>query len=967
VKFKLLSVPALLTCSCLAASPAAQIPVTPLAFEPNVGQADAQVKYLAHASHGMLWLTEKGLVLSAGGKTGSVVRVRFEGGNAAPRIEAEDKHTGISNYFIGNDRRNWHTGVPQYGKVRYREVYPGIDVVFYGNPSNVEYDFVLRPGADPARIRLAFDGASKLTTDSDGGLVLRTGGAEIRNLPPVIRQDGKLVGGHWAVLGKNRAGFVVDRFDRSKPLIIDPVLTYASLVGGVYRDVIVGVAIDGQGNIIAGGITNSPDFPLARPFDSVLEDTSGGSVYPFVLKINPSAAGPASLVYSTFFASAGILDEGSTLYAITADLSGNAYFTGSAGDNLPVEHALPGQGTYNSNQQCLIQGEYTYCDHGFVAELNSAGNQLLFSSYLGGSKEDQGYAIAVDATGNIYVGGVTQSSDFPTMGNFVQGSLQGSGTNGFVSVISPSHTLTYSTFFSSGGSQDGVNTIAVDSSGRIFLAGDAGGSALPVANGFQPTYPGGANHPSAAFAAILNPSLPQPLLYSTYLGGSDHESSANAVATDGAGNIYVVGQTQATDFPVAATAVRGPGAGANPKAFVAKLNPAAQGKQQLVYSTILGGSFIDIAQAVAVGPSGRITVAGETNSLNFELTSNAYQQTFVAGETASGPTPIGFLAQIDPTQSGSASLLYSSFLGSPNSILYGVALDSTGNIVVVGGEATGGPPLTPSAFQSAYGGGASDGYIARFDMSQTGPAITSVENGASLSADTNGMISPGMIVTVKGTGLGPSVATAGSIDPTSGKVSTNVAGVEVLIDNTPCPLLYISATQVNAVAPYELAAKAGQAVAVQVIYNQGSASTVYKIVSATNPGIISFDDGSGQGAILNQDGTVNGPSNPAARGSLVQIFATGEGQTVPPGVDGVIANEPVASIPHPAAALSLTIGGVAVPTSSITYAGTLPGGVAGALQINAMIPANAPTGSAIPIVLTIGANSSPNTLTMAVQ
>ncbi len=967
MKVKLLFVPALLACTGFAASPTPQIPVTALAFELNVGQADAQVRYLAHASHGMLWLTEDGVVLGVGGKPQSVVHLRFENATTTPHIEAQDQRTGISNYFIGNDRRNWHTGVPQYGKVRYHDVYPGIDVVFYGNPSNLEYDFVLRPGADPARIRLAFDGASKLTTDPDGGLVFETGGAGIRNLPPVIRQDGKRVGGHWAVLGKNRAGFVVDRFDRSKPLIIDPVLTYATLAGGVYRDVITGVAIDGQGNIIAGGITNSPDFPLARPFDSVLEDRSGGSVYAFILKINPSAAGPASLVYSTFFASAGILDEGSTLYMITADRSGNAYFTGSAGDNLPVVHALPGQGTYNSNQQCLIQGQYTYCDHGFVAELNPAGNQLLFCSYLGGSNDDQGQAIAVDAAGNIYVGGVTQSSDFPLSGNFVQGSLQGSGTNGFVSVISPSHTLTYSTFFSSGGIQDGVYAIAVDSSGRIFLAGAAGASALPFANGFQPTYPGGANHPYAAFAAILNPSLPQPLLYSTYLGGSDHESSANAVATDGAGNIYVVGQTQATDFPVTATAVRGPGAGANPKAFVTKLNPAVQGKQQLVYSTILGGSFMDIAEAVAVGPTGRITVAGGTNSLNFELTSNAYQQAFVASETASGPTPLGFIAQIDPTQSGSASLLYSSFLGSPNSVLYSVALDSTGNIVVVGGQATGGAPLTPSAFQSAYAGGNSDGYIARFDMSQTGPVITSVENGASLSADKNGTISPGMIVTVKGTALGPSVATAGSIDPTSGKVSTNVAGVEVLIDNTPCPLLYISAAQVNVVAPYELAAKVGQPVAVQVIYNQASASVLYRIVSATNPGIISFDDGSGQGAILNQDGTVNGPSNAAARGSVVEIFATGEGQTVPPGVDGAIANEPVASIPKPVAAVSLMIGGVAVPAASITYAGTLPGGVAGALQIDAMIPANAPTGSAIPIVLTIGATSSPSTLTMAVQ
>jgi uncharacterized protein (TIGR03437 family) len=189
----------------------------------------------------------------------------------------------------------------------------------------------------------------------------------------------------------------------------------------------------------------------------------------------------------------------------------------------------------------------------------------------------------------------------------------------------------------------------------------------------------------------------------------------------------------------------------------------------------------------------------------------------------------------------------------------------------------------------------------------------------------------------------------------------------VLINNTPCPLLYISATQINAVAPYELTTQQGNFVTVEVIYNGVGGNVIYAFINATNPGIFSFDDGSGQGAILNQDGTVNGPSNAAARGTLIQIFATGEGQTVPPGVDGAIANEPVASIPHPAAAVSLTVGGVAVPASAITYAGTLPGGVAGALQINAMIPANAPTGAAVPIVLTIGKASSPKSLTVAIQ
>jgi len=946
----------------------AQIPQTPRAFERNLGQAARQVKYQARAPHFMVWLTEQGAMIGMRGTHGSTyVEIQCVGGNPAPRIDAEDQRAGISNYFIGRNPKAWHTDVPQYGRVRYRAVYPGIDLVFYGGPSNLEYDFDLAPGTDPSRISLAFVGARKVSLDADGGLIVDTGDAQLRNLPPRITQNGKRVGGHWTLQG-NRAGFVTDRFDRSKPLVIDPILTYATYAGGASgSDAVGALAIDKQGNILVGGETNSVDFPLTNPLDPTLADRSGANVYAFILKINPSAAGPASLVYSTFFATAGVMDEGSVLFGLTSDQAGNAYFTGSAGDNLPIVSALPGQSTYNAAPNCPVQGVYTPCDHVYVAEISPTGNKLLFSTYLGGSNEDQGFGIQVDSAGNIYVAGQTASGDFPVAGNSVQSLLRGNGNNGFVSVISASHTLAYSTFFGSFGTQDSINAIAVDSNGRIFIAGQAGAAGLPIANGFQPSYPGGANQPVAGFVSILNPSLPQPLVYSTYLGGTDHMTSASAVATDGSGNIYVAGATQATNFPVTPTAIRGPGQGANPKVFVTKLNPTAQGNAQLTYSTILGGSFADGAAAMAVSASGIISVAGSTNSFNFQITNNAYQPIFVGSGPLSSPTPMGFLAQIDPTKSGAAGLLYSSYAGSVNSSMYALALDSTGKIVAIGGSGFAGAPLTAAAFQSKYAGGDGDGYVASFDMSQTGPMVTNVENAASLSADPNGTISPGMVVTLKGAGLGPATATNGTIDPSSGKVSTNVDGVQVLIDNTPCPLLYISSTQINAVAPYELANKVGQSVIVEVTYNQAAGSALAAIVSATNPGIFSFDDGSGQGAILNQDGTVNGASNAAARGSLIQIFATGEGQTVPPGVDGAIANEPLGSIPTPAASVSVSIGGVQVPSSAVTYAGTLPGGVAGALQINAMIPANAPTGAAIPIVLTIGQNSSPKTLTIAVQ
>jgi uncharacterized protein (TIGR03437 family) len=296
-------------------------------------------------------------------------------------------------------------------------------------------------------------------------------------------------------------------------------------------------------------------------------------------------------------------------------------------------------------------------------------------------------------------------------------------------------------------------------------------------------------------------------------------------------------------------------------------------------------------------------------------------------------------------------------------------LDSAQTSVTVGGQTyASNSPVTGSAYQTTNAG-SGDAYIARFDlgMATAAPQITLVENGASLSQDSLHALSPGMIVTLKGTGLGPNPAQGGAIDGATGRVSTNVAGVQVLIANTPCPLLYLSDVQINTIVPYEVTSMVGQYVPVQVIYNGVPGNVAFKIVQATEPGIFSFDDGSGQGAILNQDSSINAANNPAPRGTVIQIFATGEGQTLPLGTDGAIANQPLAQIPRPVAAVSLTVGGVPVPPENITYAGTLPQGVAGAMQINAILPSDTPTGAAVPIVLTIGSNSSPNSLTVAVQ
>ncbi len=957
-------------------------PSIPLAFEPNVGQTDPQVKFLAHTPHATLWLTEREAVYGN-------LRLRFEGGRVNPKIEAEDKRGGISNYFIGNGRRNWFTDVPQFGKVRYRAVYPGIDVVFYGNPSKLEYDFVLQPGADPSRIRLAFDDVDSMRVDTDGDLVLKSGAAEFRNLRPAILQNGEPVSGHWTILGQRRAGFAVDAYDREQPLVIDPVLTYSTFLGGSDYDEIDGIAIDPQGNLILAGASESADFPTtAASLTSAYPDggTKNDGSYPVVTKINPSASGANSVVFSTYFNTgvgakppSGFGVDGASLNGVAIDSTGNIYITGEAFDGLPLVNQI--QAYSLNNIDCTYIKKKTgqshpgvSCTDAYVTELSGAGNQILFSTYLGGSEEEEAKAIAVDAAGNIYVGGYTNSPNFPLAGNslpFVAPALTGAltGQAAWAAKISAGKLLVYSTYFGAASptSYLTVAGLAADAKGQIYVTGATDTGGLPVTPGaLQSTLPpAGFN----AYVAILNPAIPapqSPVAYCTYLGGNSGTEGI-AIAVDSSGNIYVAGDTRASNFPVTTQALSTEGGGLYTHSYVTKLNPSASGSAQLVYSTMLRGTTgQDIATSVAVNSQGQFFVAGYTQSIDFPTTNNAFEPLSAGNLNANGGllNDMGFLAWIDPTLPGSTGLLFSTYIaGTDETQVKGLAIDSAGQTVAIAGLTyAANTPVTASAAQPILGG-LQDGFLMRFDLTQTSPVLLSYANGASLAADTNLTLSPGLIFTLKGTGLGPATPAFGAID-SNGLVSSKIGGVQVLVNGYPCPLLYASATQINAIAPYEIASVAGGFASIEVVYDGVPGTVWFGGVAPTNPGIFSFDNGKGQAAVLNQDSSVNGAANPAARGSIIQVFATGEGQTVPLGVDGAIANGPV--IPVPAATnISITIGGI--PATSIAYAGTLPGGVAGAFQIDATVPANAPTGSAVPIVFSIGGASSQKGLTIAVK
>jgi uncharacterized protein (TIGR03437 family) len=930
----------------------ASAPLQPITFEPNVGQTDSRVKYIAHAAGSTLWLTADGATLGLSRKAGqAVLKLRFEGAASEPPIAGEEPLPGVSNYFLGSDPSHWRTGVKQFGKVRYRDVYPGVDVVFYGDPERLEYDFILQPGADPAKIRLAFDGADRMTVDTEGDLVLDIGGREIRHHKPRIYQGRKPVNGRFVMLGDRRAGFAVDSYDASRPLIVDPIMTYGSFIGGSGGDYALALALDPRGNIYITGSTNSPDFPVKAGFGN-----NNRSRYPvaFVTKIDPSVVGPLSLVYSSYL---GGTNEDHA-QAIAVDSSGSAYIAGTTfSTDFPLKNAF--QNTLSQALNC----DGDVCEHGFVSRISADGTTLVYSSFLGGSNADDPFGIAVDSSGSAYVAGQTFSADFPTRGSPYQSALSGA-SDGFLSKISQDGTtLVYSTFFG-GESDDWFNRISLDSAGNAYLAGSTYSGHAPVtSNAFQMNLAGTSSALVVKFNAAASGAA--GLVYCTYLGGTGGDTDGVGVASDGGGSIYITGGTTSPNFPVSAGAFQNKYVGARSRdpnlfffnnapgdAFVTKLIPSTQGAAQLAYSTYLGADGDDQGTAIAVTRGGLIAVVGGTDSVAFPVTTDAFQ-----------PFPVGtgnlkgFLARIDPSLSGAASVRYLTLLGGTTTdILYGVGADSSGDFVAVAGETLSGDiPVTPTGYQGKYGGsrgGDGDAYVARFDLSTIGPLIGSRDNSyvfTSTSFTATGL-SPGLIFSLGGTGLGPAVLQGPALDP-NGKVATTIAGVQVLVNGTPAPLIHVSDTRIDAVAPYGIAGLVGGTVNVQVINNGMGSNVPNTLVVATAPGIYSL--GNNQGAIRNQDGSVNGPNNPAAQGSTIQIFATGEGQLSPPGVDGQLEFGP--NFPKPLASVEVTIGGI--PAAAVTYAGTVGQSFDGFFQVNAVLPPGVPSG-AVPVVISVGGKAS---------
>src|SRR5579864_1612385 len=701
----------------------------PLSFEANRGQASKEVRFLSHGPGYLLLLTGKEAVISLSSgkpeasshteqsrnslrKTGpfsartdkgqlttSVLRMKLAGASQAAKPIGLDELPGKVNYFIGNDPKKWRANIRTYAKVRYKDVYPGIDLVYYGHRGQLEYDFVVAPGADPGVIALAFEGSKnsrpQLRIDKTGDVTIGNGASALRIKKPVIYQpnliagtrsqlsiqDFKPVDGHFVLTASNQINFEIGPYDESQPLVIDPALIYSTFLGGTVANSSAGVssmAVDPSGNAFLFGGASSPFPTTAGAFDKNTEPH-------FIAKMNPTGS---ALIYSTFF---GSLSEtalcGEFQGGIALDSSNNAYLTGyTTATDFPVTTGAF-QTKLGNPQGCSA----------FVTKLNNTGSNLVYSTYLGGTNGlDIGFGITVDSSGNAYVAGQAGSTDFPT-NNAIQSMYGGGQSDAFVTELNPNgNGLVFSTFLG-GTAGDAAGALAIDGAGAIYVGGSTSSTDFPTKNPLQAT-----NKGSNAFITKLAPGG-SSLVYSTYLGGSGTEFTFGLVV-DGLGNAYVGGQTLSPDFPTVK-----PFQASCPSThaclFAAKVNSAGSA---LIYSTYLGGSGSQgqFGAVFAVDASGNAYLAGQTWAPDFPLL-NPIQTTY-------GGNADAFVTVLDPT--GSA-LVFSTYLGGSGRDRNGsVGLDSAGHLYVAGVTESTDFPVLPGAMQASFTGG-SAAFISKIDLS----------------------------------------------------------------------------------------------------------------------------------------------------------------------------------------------------------------------------------------------------------
>ena len=695
----------------------------PMTFESNVGQTDPQVKFLSRGSGYVIFLTPGGMVLSArsqfvansGAETNSqaaskqasatVIQLNLVGANPNPTAVGETPQAGKVNYFIGRDRSKWQTNVSTYGKVHYKDVYPGIDLVYYGNPSQMEYDFEIAAGANPSQIQFDVKGADKVSVDSIGDLVLQTKQGALHVKSPVLYQtfNGMKipVTGGFSIKSSTRVGFSLQAYDHTKPLVIDPVLLYSTYLGGLANDQAMSIAADSNGSAYVTGWTQSANFPLAS------EGPVPSGTNAFIAKLDVSGS---TLLYADFIGGSSE-DYGQ---ALTLDSSNNAYVTGyTCSSDFPIVNGF----------QTSMNG----CWDGFISKISADGSTLLYSTYLGGSNGSNPSSIAVDSSNDIYVAGYTNSTDFPVQNAF-QSTVSPNQNNyfgqyGFVThLTADGSTLVYSTYLAGNTNvvqncntpcwpspYSSIQGIALDASSNAYVTGSTNTYNFPTTEG---AYMPSQNTPNnAQFGTVSQFSSSGTLLYSTYFGSTNGDpTTPSAIAVDSLGSAYITGSGYSDgSFPVTTPNLCDPGAygWSCSNGFVTKFNPTGTG---LAYSTFLPVNNSASPQSIALD--------AQNNAYILSSVYNGGMSLVAPIEAYTGQGDL-LLTEIDPT--GSIQV-FSTYLGG-NGYDYpgGIALDPYGNIYVSGNTNSSDFPVTAAALQNTLGGN-TDAFVAKIGTA-TAPAV----------------------------------------------------------------------------------------------------------------------------------------------------------------------------------------------------------------------------------------------------
>ncbi len=995
--------------------------ITPI-FEENKGQSAPGDRFVARDARGALAITRDGARVTLWKKnpdkslTNADIEIQFPGANWS-NIQPESKRDSHTTVLFGNDPAKWTSNISHYSSVRVANAYPGIDVVFHARRGLVEFDFELAPNADPALARFAFPGRAP-RLDVDGALRVTTAAGDLVLPAPITTQPGgRQVASRFA-LHKKHASFILGQYDRRLPLTIDPALAYFTYLGGSGTESPYAVTTDAAGNIYVAGATGSTNFPTTTgalqtaagggaatdafiskfspagaliystllggrdtdrindiavdtqgsvyfcggsasanfPVPNAIQSTNKGDFDVIFGKLNPAGT---ALVYATYYGG-NYPDEAN---ACTIDADNNLYLTGyTVSDNYPFT-----QGAFQTTNRSPIFG------NGFITKIAPAGDKAVFSTFLGGGADDILYDLALDKNRNIYVTGTSVSSTYPTVGAY-QPTNRGNQDAVLTKLKADGSGILFSTFIGSSQIEVGYG-VEVDPTDNVFVVGVTGSNTFPTtANALQKDLQG----PTDMF--IMKFDASGSTLQTSTLYGGNREDEPFKTAIDKNGSLYIIGATASSgNRPVDAVQLNLNG---GRDAFLLKFNNAID---QVQMFTFLGGAADDIGMSMTLDTAGRIVMVGRTLSTDLATTQSAVQK-------VNGGSTDGFLAVIDPstaanpftisttrltfTGAAGAAIARQQFTirattGAPEWTIDATTRSGGNWLAATPRAGTGNATIDVSADSATLAAGSYDGTlnvrntrlgtntVIAVTLTVTSTAGTLPDNAVvSAATFTGGAVAPGLLVTIFGSGIGPTALTTAQVTP-QGTLATTLAETRVLFDNVAAPLVYVSASQISAIVPYAVATKASTAL--QVEYRGQKTNAINLRIADAAPGLFTANSsGKGPGAILNADNSLNTASNAVSPGGIVILYGTGEGITDPVGQDGQLATS---VYPKPRQPVTVRIGG---KDAEVLYAGAAPGLVAGVFQINVKIPEGLTPGPQ-PVVVQVGTASSSPEVTVAVQ